>query len=82
MASVTVLRILAGVVSGVLALVPAVVAVLDAVAATGRPVTLGPSTVEVRDAGGYRLTVRVAEEIVLVGESPCVWPRGTREPGP
>lgn len=59
-----------------------VAAVLDAVAATGRPVTRGPSTVEVRDAGGYRLTVRVADEIVLVGESPCVWPRGMREPGP
>jgi hypothetical protein len=57
-------------------------AVLDAVAAIGGRVTRGTSTVVVRDAGGYRLTVRVAEEIVLVGESPCVWPRGTREPGP
>ena len=57
-------------------------AVLDAVAATGRPVTRGPSTVEVRDAGDYRLTVRVADEIVLVGESPCVWPSGMREPAP
>lgn len=56
--------------------------VLDAVAAIGGPVTRGPSTVEVRGPGGYRLTVRVAEEIVLVGESPCVWPQGMREPGP
>lgn len=62
-------------------------AVLDAVAAGGvgrggGTVTRGPSTVEVRDAGGYRLTVRVADEIVLVGESPCVWPSGMREPAP
>lgn len=56
-------------------------AVLESIAAEGGTVTRGPSTVEVRDAGGYRLTVRVAEEIVLVGESPCVWPRGMREPG-
>lgn len=64
-----------------------VAAALEAVAAGGvrsggGTVTRGPSTVEVRTAGGYRLTVRVAEEIVLVGESPCVWPSGTREPGP
>jgi hypothetical protein len=57
-------------------------AVLDGVAAAGGTVTRGPSTVEVRDAGGYRLTVRVADEIVLVGESPCVWPSGMREPAP
>lgn len=57
-------------------------AVLESVAAAGGTVTRGPSTVEVRDAGGYRLTVRVADGIVLVGESPCVWPRGMREPAP
>jgi len=57
-------------------------AVLDAVARVGNPVGRGASGVEVRDGGGYRLTVLVAEtdEVVLVGESPCVWPSGTREP--
>lgn len=57
-------------------------AVLESIAAGAGTVTRGPSTVEVRDAGGYRLTLRVADEIVLVGESPCVWPRGMREPAP
>lgn len=34
------------------------------------------------DRDGYVLTVRSSQEgeVVLVGESPCVWPSGTRTP--
>ncbi|GAA3243819.1 hypothetical protein GCM10017691_49120 [Pseudonocardia petroleophila] len=57
-------------------------AVLDAAARAGEVVERGAAGVEVRAAGGYVLTVRSSQggEVVLVGESPCVWPGGTRTP--
>lgn len=55
-------------------------ALVDAVARAGGPVTRDGAGVEVRLAGGYVLSVRTADGVVLVGESPCVWPAGTREP--
>ncbi|MBW0114724.1 hypothetical protein [Pseudonocardia abyssalis] len=56
--------------------------VLDAAARSGEIVARGAAGVEVRATGGYVLTVRSSRggEVVLVGESPCVWPSGTRTP--
>lgn len=56
------------------------VALLAAAARAGEVRAGGAAGVEVRVAGGYLLDVRVSQggEVVLVGESPCVWPAGTR----
>lgn len=55
-------------------------ALVAAALRAGAQVSLDASGVEVRAGGGYVLTVRTAGGGVLVGESPCVWPGGTREP--
>ena len=56
--------------------------VLDAAARAGEIVARGAAGIEVRAGSGYLLSVRVPQggEVVLVGESPCVWPSGTRTP--
>ncbi|QJY46922.1 hypothetical protein [Pseudonocardia broussonetiae] len=55
-------------------------ALVAAAVAAGEVVSRDASAVEVRAGGGYVLTVRTVGGGVLVGESPCVWPGGTREP--
>ncbi|GAA2571026.1 hypothetical protein [Pseudonocardia hydrocarbonoxydans] len=57
-------------------------ALLAAAARAGEVLASGAAGVEVRAAGGYLLDVRVSQGggVVLVGESPCVWPAGTRTP--
>lgn len=55
-------------------------ALVAAALRAGEPVSRDASGVEVRAGGGYVLSVRTAGGGVLVGESPCVWPGGTREP--
>lgn len=55
-------------------------ALVAAAVAAGELVSRDATGVEVRAGGGYVLTVRTVGGGVLVGESPCVWPGGTREP--
>lgn len=55
-------------------------ALVAAALAAGELLARDASGVEVRAGGGYVLTVRTVGGGVLVGESPCVWPGGTREP--